>query len=556
MKKKLILVSLLGLASIANAQWAGPGASNTTGSIYRTGSVGIGMTASPSYPLDVQTSSTGGQGIRVKQNGTSGEASLRLDAVSATGGHHWALHSVGNGYTYPGSLVIRDETDNMPRMLFQPTTGNVGIGTDNPSKKLTIVSGVSDDGMRIVQQTNGACVIRMENQSYAGRDWGLASYGFSSAEGTGNFGIHDYTSGANRLIVNGATGNVGIGTTNASLGRLVVNHDGEPTYNRGIYATALRTTGSSYWNAGIEGRGGWSVGCGGQSYGVIGRAYNGYSNVGGDFTAYPGSCGSRSAEEGGSISIGVYGSGDTHGAYFNGNLEYTGTLTEPSDKKLNDNIKSLENVMDKINLLKPRTYTYKVDEFKDMKLPQGSRVGLIAEELGEVFPEFVNSTQEIIHKDENGEVTSTIPQHRSVNYISLIPVLIAGIQEQQALIGSQQKQIDEQKQLIEELMQKSGSTTGITNNNMVETGFQMSQNEPNPFTHETVVKYTLPQTVSNAFMAVYDLTGKQITTFPITDKGSSSVTITSEKLTAGIYIYSIVADGKVVDSKRMIVAEK
>jgi hypothetical protein len=70
------------------------------------------------------------------------------------------------------------------------------------------------------------------------------------------------------------------------------------------------------------------------------------------------------------------------------------------------------------------------------------------------------------------------------------------------------------------------------------------------------VKYTLPQSISDAFMAVYDLTGKQITTFPIRDKGTSSLTITSENLAAGIYIYSIVADGKVVDSKRMIVAEK
>ena len=92
--------------------------------------------------------------------------------------------------------------------------------------------------------------------------------------------------------------------------------------------------------------------------------------------------------------------------------------------------------------------------------------------------------------------------------------------------------------------------------NTIETGFQMSQNEPNPFTHETVVKYTLPLTISEAFMAVYDLTGKQITTFPIRDRGVSSITLTSEKLSAGIYIYSIVADGKIVDSKRMIVADK
>lgn len=34
------------------------------------------------------------------------------------------------------------------------------------------------------------------------------------------------------------------------------------------------------------------------------------------------------------------------------------------------------------------------------------------------------------------------------------------------------------------------------------------------------------------------------------------MTITSEKLSAGIYLYSIIADGKVMDTRRMIVADK
>jgi hypothetical protein len=62
--------------------------------------------------------------------------------------------------------------------------------------------------------------------------------------------------------------------------------------------------------------------------------------------------------------------------------------------------------------------------------------------------------------------------------------------------------------------------------------------------------------VSNSFIGVYYLTGKQIATFPINGNGSSAIKITSENLAAGIYIYSIVADGKIVDSKRMIVAQK
>jgi len=84
----------------------------------------------------------------------------------------------------------------------------------------------------------------------------------------------------------------------------------------------------------------------------------------------------------------------------------------------------------------------------------------------------------------------------------------------------------------------------------------MDQNIPNPFSGETVVKYTLTPQTKTATLNVYDLSGKQITFFPLTQKGSSSITITSENLAAGIYIYSIVADGKIMDSKRMVVAEK
>jgi trimeric autotransporter adhesin len=45
-------------------------------------------------------------------------------------------------------------------------------------------------------------------------------------------------------------------------------------------------------------------------------------------------------------------------------------------------------------------------------------------------------------------------------------------------------------------------------------------------------------------------------TVSLTERRASSVTINSEKLAAGIYIYSVIADGKIMDSKRMVVAQK
>lgn len=306
--------------------------------------------------------------------------------------------------------------------------------------------------------------------------------------------------------------------------------------------------------------------------GVVGEAYNGLNTYGGAFSA-GNNC---PASIGAVVTIGVYGkldpftgpnsagicagvyaddwsTGGTLGAGPNWSLFGVGDVGTTtgyyiiSDRKLKTNIKPMTKALDKIMLLKPSTYTYKSDDYKGLSLSKKTQIGLIAQELEEVFPDLVKETG-LPGRDENGKIFATGETIKTVNYTNLVPVLIAAMQEQQ-------QQINEQKALINELLEKAGDATRINEINGA-TGFSMSQNEPNPFNGETVVKYTLPQQVKAAHMAVYDLSGKQIATFPITEKGSSSMTITSQNLAAGIYIYSIIADNKIVDTKRMVVAEK
>ncbi len=151
-------------------------------------------------------------------------------------------------------------------------------------------------------------------------------------------------------------------------------------------------------------------------------------------------------------------------------------------------------------------------------------------------------------RDERGKITSTIPSHKAVNYTALIPVLIAGIQEQQ-------KQIEDLQAQLAAFQNKTGNATGINQINSGADDFALDQNVPNPFNGETNIKYKLTEQTKTASLVVYDLSGKQLTSFPL-DKTVSSITITSEKLAAGIYIYSVIADGKIMDSKRMVVSEK
>jgi exonuclease VII small subunit len=129
--------------------------------------------------------------------------------------------------------------------------------------------------------------------------------------------------------------------------------------------------------------------------------------------------------------IGVFGrasgaSVDNLAGYFEGNVGVLGTLlldgnlqasgnitalsvTETSDVRLKTNILPLNNAL--ANLMKMRGVTY---NWLDKTKPQGNQIGVIAQEVEAIYPEFV-------HTDDKGM--------KSVNYSQMVAVLIEAIKE-------------------------------------------------------------------------------------------------------------------------------
>jgi hypothetical protein len=106
-------------------------------------------------------------------------------------------------------------------------------------------------------------------------------------------------------------------------------------------------------------------------------------------------------------------------------LEVNGTITETSSKRYKENIVTITSSLDKVTQMRGVTYTRKDTGIKE--------VGVIAEEINEIFPDLVIKNQE-------GEV-------ESVSYGRFIALLIESTKEQQ-------KQIDELKQEIISLKNK------------------------------------------------------------------------------------------------------
>ena len=85
--------------------------------------------------------------------------------------------------------------------------------------------------------------------------------------------------------------------------------------------------------------------------------------------------------------------------------------------------------------------------------------------------------------------------------------------------------------------------------------FSLSQNKPNPWAESTEIELSVPQNVMKAKLLVYDLTGKQVFERVISERGNSSLKLTSADFTPGMYIYSLITDGKLIETKRMIVTK-
>lgn len=98
-----------------------------------------------------------------------------------------------------------------------------------------------------------------------------------------------------------------------------------------------------------------------------------------------------------------------------------------------------------------------------------------------------------------------------------------------------------------------GETTGI--DAAIADAAGMDQNVPNPFSGETDIAIYLPENIQTATLYIYDMSGKQIEQHAIEGRGDTVMTIHADRMDAGMYIYSLIADNKVVATKRMIVVK-
>ncbi len=110
-----------------------------------------------------------------------------------------------------------------------------------------------------------------------------------------------------------------------------------------------------------------------------------------------------------------------------------------------------------------------------------------------------------------------------------------------------QMQLDELKNLVSQLVEEKAPTQHGSLSSA-----RLDQNEPNPFTRATRIKYFVPDHIREAELRVYDQQGRLIKTFAIAARGEGETMLQTNSLSTGQYYYTLSLDGEILETKKMI----
>ena len=278
-------------------------------------------------------------------------------------------------------LPIANETDKiaLSSMRSSVTGGNVGIGTASPAALLTIInSGTAPDLILHDVNITGANQIDIYNDMNNNFSIGVNNSGFATNPNSaflwqwGNFALRFGTNSTERMRITGE-GNVGVATANP----------GGPYYSQ---------------NAVFDVNGYSALG---------GLRINGLDTVNTIYQERPirintGGTGKHiTVSPSGNFGIGTTNPNDKLDVV--GDIDATGCIqtddsgtiggTCVSDHRLKSQITYLSNSLEKVVLLKPAYYIWNEEHYKITSQHMMS-VGLIAQEVEEVFPQFVTTGED------------------------------------------------------------------------------------------------------------------------------------------------------------------
>lgn len=133
----------------------------------------------------------------------------------------------------------------------------------------------------------------------------------------------------------------------------------------------------------------------------------------------------------------------------------------------------------------------------------------------------------------------------SIRYAEFVVPLVKAVQELSAKVEAQQQEIDALRKINDRSLDLSKKWASAV----------LYQNTPNPFSLDTKIDVAVPDGVADAKILVYNLEGKQLKSLDVKGRGETSVLIQGHEFGPGMYLYTLIMDGELYDTKKMVLVK-
>lgn len=443
------------------------------------------------------------------------------DATGAVSVNNWENADISFGTANPaatgGSLT--------PRMVIRGGSnyGRVGVGTNSPGAALHVEDQNDIDG-------TGDDIGIICNTGVSTTNTGLRSMGarVNAANGYGTIGIEtvvDNTSANTNIDMRAIyTRCRNTNTSNVSDAyNFYAQNDGSCTSVRKYgYFAIMEGSGSAnsyggYFNSNCSA---------GNNFGIWAKAPD--QTCSGGTPGTPGTCAGAAG-------------------FFDGEVWASGEVYSFSDLNFKNNISPIQNASALLAALEPKQYTFNHQVHPQVSLPYGNKFGFIAQEVAAVIPDLVKDFNYPAQFDSLGNETAPAFNAYGLNYMGIIPILVAAVKEQQQTIDS-----------LLSALQTNTPFPAISPQNKQKIslsdakGIILNQNDPNPFTENTRISYVIPEEVNDAKIIFTNASGVIINTVLIQERGAGELEVYASDLSKGLFNYTLVCDGKIIASKKMM----
>jgi len=251
--------------------------------------------------------------------------------------------------------------------------------------------------------------------------------------------------------------------------------------------------------------------------------------------------------------------------------------TNFSDGRYKQNIKQNVPGLAFINKLNPITYTLDVNGIetklhsnqKQFSSPDGKLLSALA--MSPVMKEAMNEKSKVVYTGfvaqdvekaakEIGYDFSGVDKPKDdqqsfygLRYGDFVVPLVKAVQELSAKNDELENRVAKLEALVNQLTSNNSSLQNANSAGDISSPAALMQNAPNPFNQTSTIRFYIPASVGSAAIVITDASGKTIKQFSNLSRGNGTITMAAGSLSAGTYLYTLIADGKNIATRQMTV---